>query len=133
MYFSVSGVILSTPEAYRSSSVNLSLERDTITDMRNSHVQHGVQKHVLLHDVSSEAEPCPAHTDGHISIRHCVQENVRISLCMERHIEAKRNIEGQKRRPWGNDPSHPQTRQQQKRVRLGPTPKLTHRHFRWYQ
>ena len=52
-------VILSTPDAYRPSGVNLSPEHDTVTHMRNSHVQHGIQKHVLLDGVSSEAELCP--------------------------------------------------------------------------
>ena len=35
---------------------------NTISLQCNSHVQHGAEQHVLLHDVSSEAEYCPTQS-----------------------------------------------------------------------
>ena len=34
----------------------------------NSHVQHGAEQHVLLHDVSSEAESCPTQAGMKVAV-----------------------------------------------------------------
>ena len=40
----------------------------TISLQCNSHVQHGAEQHVLLHDVSSEAESCPTQTGMKVAV-----------------------------------------------------------------
>ena len=40
----------------------------TISLQCNSHVQHGAEQHVLLHDVSSEAESCPTQAGMKVAV-----------------------------------------------------------------